>query len=76
MSTGAEGDEFHTSIVWNGQSLVFSVEEHEDDRVILSKEIWTLMENGAALERCREHNGTGDRAGKETIIYLREAPKP
>jgi hypothetical protein len=55
---------------------VFSVEEHEDDHVILSKEIWTLMENGAALERCREHNGTGDRAGKETIIYLREAPKP
>ncbi len=76
VSTGADGDEFHTSIVWNGQSLVFSVEEHEDGRIILSKETWTLIENGAGLERCRERNGTQDRAGKETIIYLRETPNP
>jgi hypothetical protein len=76
VSTGADGDEFHTSIVWNGQSLVFSVEEHEDGRIILSKETWTMIENGAALERCRERNGTRDRVGKETIIYLRGAPNP
>jgi hypothetical protein len=76
VSTGADGDEFLTSFVWNGQSLVFSIEEHEDGRIILSKETWTLIENGAALERCRDRNGTKDRAGKETIIYLREAPKP
>jgi hypothetical protein len=37
ISTGADGDDFHTSIVWHGQSLVFSVEEHEDGRIILSK---------------------------------------
>ena len=48
------------------------VEEHEDGRIILSKETWTLIENGAVLERCRERNGTGS-AGKETIIYLRDA---
>ncbi len=34
VSTGADGDEFHTSIVWSGQRLVFSVEEHEDGRMI------------------------------------------
>ena len=73
VSIGADGDEFHTSIGWNGQSLVFSVEEHEDGRIIHSKETWTLIENGAALERCRD--ATPDRAGKQTVIYLRQAPK-
>ena len=75
MSTGADWDEFRTSIVWKGQSLVFSVEEHENGRIILSKETWTLIENGAALERCRERNESADRAGKQTIIYLREPPR-
>jgi hypothetical protein len=72
-STGADGDEFHTSVVWSGPALVFSVEEHEDGRIIPSRETWTLIENGAALERRRERNGT---AGEQTIIYLRDAPKP
>jgi hypothetical protein len=76
ISTGADGDEFHTSVVWSGQGLVFSVAEQEDGRIILSRETWTLIENGAALERCRERDETQDRAGKQTIIYLREAPKP
>jgi len=74
ISTGADGDEFHTSIVWNGQSLIFSVEEHENGRVLLSKETWTLIENGAVLQTVREGaNTSSDRAGKQTIIYLREA---
>jgi hypothetical protein len=74
ISTGADGDEFHTSIVWNGQSLIFSVEEHEDGHIILSKETWTLIENGAALQRVREGvNTSPDGPGKQTLIYLREA---
>jgi hypothetical protein len=72
LSTGADGDEFHTSVVWSGQGLVFSVEEHEDGRIILSRETWTLIENGAAIERCRERNGTQGQGGRQTIIYLRE----
>jgi hypothetical protein len=75
VSTGADGDEFHTSVVWSGQSLVFSVEEHEDGRIILSRETWTLIENGAVLERCRERNGRPGQAEKQTIIYLREGMK-
>jgi hypothetical protein len=71
-STGADGDEFHTSIVWNGQSLVFTIEEHEDGRTILSKETWTLIENGAALQRVRER---ADGSEKQIQIYLREAPQ-
>jgi hypothetical protein len=72
ISTGVDGDEFHTSIVWSGQSLVFSVEEHEDGRIILSKETWTLIENGAALQRVRERANGNE---KQTLIYLREAPR-
>jgi hypothetical protein len=71
-SIGADGDEFNTSIVWNGQSLVFSIEEHEDGRIILFKETWTLIENGAALRRARE---PAEGSGKQTLIYLREAPQ-
>jgi hypothetical protein len=72
ISTGTDGDEFHTSIVWSGQSLGFSVEEHEDGRIILSKETWTLIENGAMLQRVRERADGGE---EQTLIYLREAPQ-
>jgi hypothetical protein len=69
VTTGADGDEFHTSIAWNGVSLVFSVEEHEDGRIILSSETWTLIENGAALQRVRQ---LADGEKTETLIYLRQ----
>jgi hypothetical protein len=68
VSTGADGDEFRTSITWSGASLVFAVEEHEDGRILISREIWTLLENGAVLQRVRERSGGGD---KQTLIYLR-----
>lgn len=75
-SIGADGDEFYTSIVWSGQSPIFSIEEHEDGRIILSKESWTLIENGAALQRVREPaDASPDGAGKQTMIYLRQAPR-
>ena len=48
VSIGADGDEFHTSVAWNGPSLLFSVEEHEDGRILLSRETWTLIDNGSA----------------------------
>ena len=35
ISTGADGDEFHTSVAWKDASLVFSIEEHEDGRILL-----------------------------------------
>jgi len=36
--TGADADEFYTFVVWRGSSLVFSIEEYEDGRILLSKE--------------------------------------
>ena len=71
VSTGIDGDEFHTSIVWKDQSLFFSVEEHEDGRILLSNEKWSLIENGAALERVRESTrASSESAGKQILVYL------
>lgn len=72
VTTGADGDEFHTSILWHGQSLIFLIEEHEDERVILSTETWTLIDGGAALERVRQPAGGGE---KQTLVYLRQTPQ-
>ena len=68
MSTGADGDEFHTSITWRGPSLVFAVEEHEDGRILLSKETWTLIDNGTVLRRVRERSEGGE---QQTSVYIR-----
>jgi hypothetical protein len=66
VSTGVDGDEFHTSVVWKDASLVFSIEEHEDGRILLSNETWSVIEDGATLERIRE----GD-DGKKQILFFR-----
>jgi hypothetical protein len=70
VSTGADGDEFHTSVVWNGPSLVFSIEEHEDGRILLSKETWQLVDDGAAIQRTRERANRD----KEVLFYRRRPP--
>jgi hypothetical protein len=66
VSTGVDGDEFHISITWSEASLVFAVEEHEDGRILLSKETWSLIEDGAVLQRVRELSQSGE---KQTLIY-------
>lgn len=71
VSTGADGDEFHTSVVWKDSSLAFSIEEHEDGRILKSTERWTLIEDGATLERVRE-KPDGE---KQVLIYSRQPAK-
>jgi len=69
VSTGVDGDEFHTAVVWVDSSLVFSIEEHEDGRILLSRETWSMKEGGATLERIRERP-SGE---KQTLVYRRVA---
>ncbi len=74
VSTGADGDEFHTSVVWKDDRLLFSIEEHEDGRIIRSKETWTMKANGSELQVDRETMGvSAGAAGKQTLIYLRKS---
>jgi hypothetical protein len=69
VSTGADGDEFHTGAVWKDATLVFSIEEHEDGRILLSTETWSLIEGGATLERIRERPN-----GETQTLFFRRAP--
>jgi hypothetical protein len=69
ITTGADGDEFRTSVVWKDSSLVFSIEEREDARILLSKESWALIENGATLERIRERPN-----GENQTLFFRRIP--
>ena len=68
-STGADGDEFNTSVVWKDSSLVFSIEEHEDGRILQSKETWSVIEDGATLERIRERPN-----GEKQTLFFRRIP--
>jgi hypothetical protein len=68
ISTGIDGDEFHTSVVWMGSSLVFSIEEHENGRVLRSNETWSLLEDGATLQKIRER-ADGD---KQVLFFRRQ----
>jgi len=68
VSTGADGDEFHTTVVRKDSNLVFMIEEHEDGRILHSQETWSFIENGATLQRTRERpNGE-----KQILFYRRQ----
>jgi hypothetical protein len=68
VSTGADGDEFHTSVIEKDATLIFAIEEHEDGRILHSQETWSLLDNGSALQRTRE------RPGGETQILIFRHP--
>jgi hypothetical protein len=68
VSTGTDGDEFHTSVVWKNSSLMFSIVEYEGDRVLVSQETWSLIENGATLQRIRERRD----GEKQILLYCRD----
>jgi hypothetical protein len=66
-STGADGDVFYTSVVWKDSSLVFSIEEHEDGRILRSNETWSLSEGDATLEKVRERLNSE----RQTLFFRR-----
>jgi hypothetical protein len=68
VSTGADGDEFHTSVIWKDSSLVFSIEEHEEGRILRSRETWSLTDDGATLQKTRER-ADGE---KQILIFRRQ----
>ncbi len=65
-STGVDGDEFHTSVVWKDSSLILTIEEREDGRILHSQETWSLIESGATLQRTRERQN-----GEQQILVYR-----
>jgi hypothetical protein len=68
ISTGADGDQFYTLVVWKGSALIFTIEEHEDGRILHSQETWSLIENGTTLQRTRERSNEE----KQILFYRRQ----
>lgn len=68
-SVGADGDGLDTAVAWHGSVLDFTVEEHEDGKILRSTETWSLSPDGATLTRVR-HTEKGD----QTVVYVRMLP--
>ncbi len=66
-STGADGDEFHSIVVWNDGALMFDITEIEGGKLLKSTEIWSLLNGGENLKRVRKT----EKAGNQTLIYVR-----
>jgi hypothetical protein len=66
-STGADGDEFYSIVVWKDGTLVFDITEIEDGKQLKSTEIWSLIGGGERLKRMRRTAKAGD----QTLIYVR-----
>jgi hypothetical protein len=66
-SVGADGDEYHSSVISKDGALVFSIVEIEDGKRLTSTEIWTLIDEGRTLKRVRQTEKSGD----QTLIYVR-----
>ncbi len=66
-STGADGDEFHSTVVWKDGALVFDIVEIEDGKRLKSTESWSLIDGGRTLKRVRHT----EKAGDQILIYLR-----
>ncbi len=65
---GLDGDEFHTNVAWERDSLVFDTVEHERGKEIPSKRIWTLSEGGKILREVK-HGEAAD----SVAIFEKEA---
>jgi hypothetical protein len=68
-STGADGDEFHSTVILKDNTLVFKVIEIEGGRRLNSTEVWSLIGNGESLKRVRRT----EKACEQTLIYVRKS---
>jgi hypothetical protein len=66
-SIGADGDEFHSIVVWNDGALAFDILEIEGGKRLKSTELWSLTDGGMSLKRVRRTKKAGD----QTLIYRR-----
>lgn len=65
VSTGTDGDEFHSKIIRKDATLVFDILEIEDGKRLKSSETWSLTDGGSALMRVRQT----EKAGTQVLLY-------
>ena len=66
-SIGADGDEYHSSVMSKDGALVFTIVEIEGGKRLKSTEVWSLIDEGSTLKRTRRTEKSGD----QTLIYIR-----
>jgi hypothetical protein len=66
--TGLDGDEFHTKVRWEHESLVFDTIEHERGKQIVSRQIWTLADGRKILREVKQVKDA-DEPAESLAIY-------
>ena len=69
--TGLDGDNFRSSVHWDGGTLVFETIEHEDGSEIPQKTVWTLSRDGNTLQVDRDLTKSGKKM-HSSITYSRQ----
>jgi hypothetical protein len=67
-SQDREGDQFATTVRWEGNTLVFDTLEKEHDATLTSKEIWTLSEDGKTLAKSIHRSGPRGESDQKYIL--------
>ncbi len=57
VSQDREGDQFTTTVKWEGNILVFETGEKEKSGTITTRETWSLSEDGKTLTKKRHTSG-------------------
>ncbi len=68
--TGLDGDQFRSSVRWDGNALVFDTIEHEAGSEIPQKTVWTLLGDGDVLQVERTMTKSG-RTSHSLTTYVR-----
>jgi hypothetical protein len=67
-SQDREGDQYTTTVKWEGNALVFDTVEIEHDATLTSKEIWTLSDGGKTLTKKIHRSGPKGDSDQEYIF--------
>ena len=67
-SQDREGDQFTTSVKWDGNTLVFETVEKEHDAVLNSKEVWTLSDDGKTLTKNIHRSGPRGDSDQQYVL--------
>jgi hypothetical protein len=67
---GLDGDEFRSSVRWDGSALVFDTVEHEDGRDIPEKTVWALTGDRNTLQVARQ-SAKSAKTTPSLTIYVR-----
>jgi hypothetical protein len=69
--TGMDGDQFRSSVHWDGNTLLFDIREQENGSEIPQKTVWALSQDGNTLQVDRTMTKSG-RTSHSLSTYTRQ----